>query len=80
MNTKLLFKSVFLVAIVALLVFIGINNRQKVDLSMPRILHKTKTLPAAFMYPGFFAAGVLSGAILMAGKKGGGAPRSKPRD
>ncbi len=80
MKAKTIFKSIFLVAILGLLVFIGINNRETVHLSLPRMLNKSPKLPAGFVYPGFFAAGLLSGAILMAGKKGGGAPKSKPKD
>jgi hypothetical protein len=75
MNTKLLLKTIFLIAVLLLLVIMGMNNRQTADLSMPPLLPKVQKLPAAIMYFGFFALGLLSGTILTAGGKGGG--RSK---
>ena len=79
MNFKLLLKTIFLVAILLLLVIMGMNNRQTVGLSLPPILPRSQKLPAAIMYFGFFAVGVLSGTILSGGKKGAGASKSKPK-
>ena len=75
MNAKLLFKTIFLIAILLLLVLMGMNNRQTVDFALPPILPQKQTQPAAIMYFSFFAVGVLTGTILTAGgggKKGGG--------
>ena len=77
MNFKLLLKTIFLVAILLILVIMGMNNRQTVDLSLPPFLHKAQRLPAAIMYFGFFAVGVVSGTVLSAGKKGAGGGKSK---
>jgi uncharacterized integral membrane protein len=71
MNMKLLLKTILLIAILSLLVIMGMNNQQKVELSMPPLLPKVQKLPAAFMYFGFFAVGVLTGTLLTAGNKGG---------
>ena len=74
MNAKLLFKTIFLIAILFLLVLMGMYNKDIVSLSMPeQILPKTLKQPAAIMYFGFFGVGVLTGTILTAGggKKGG---------
>ena len=71
MNAKLLFKSVFLVAVALLLVLMGMNNQGDVTLTMPPLLPKILHQPAAIMYFGFFAVGLLTGAILTAGGKGG---------
>jgi uncharacterized integral membrane protein len=76
MNAKLLLKTIFLIGILLLLVIMGMNNRQTVELKMPPIVPKTQTQPAAIMYFGFFAVGVLTGTILTAGKKGGGKGKS----
>ena len=73
MNPKLLLKMIFIIAMLMLLVIMGMNNRQIVDLSMPP-LFKSHRMPAAIMYIGFFGLGVISGAILSAG--GGGSKRS----
>jgi uncharacterized integral membrane protein len=74
MNAKLLFKTIFLIAILLLLVLMGMHNQQKVDFVLPPILPQKQTQPAAIMYFAFFAVGVLCGTILTAGgggKKGG---------
>ena len=76
MNAKLLLKTIFMIAILLLLVIMGMNNRQSVDLSMPPLLHQTESLPAALMYFGFFAVGVLTGTVLTAGGKRGGKSKS----
>jgi len=55
MNTKLLLKTVFLIAILLLLVIMGMHNRETVWLSMPPLLPRDQKLPAAMMYFGFFA-------------------------
>jgi uncharacterized integral membrane protein len=71
MNTKLLLKTIFMIAILLLLVIMGMNNRRPVELAMPPLLAKPQMLPAALMYFGFFALGLLTGTILTAGGKGG---------
>ncbi len=77
MNTKLLLKTIFLVLILLLLVIMGMNNRQPVQLSMPPVLPPIQKQPAALMYFGFFAVGLLTGTIITAGRKGGGGSKSK---
>lgn len=72
MNPKLLLKVLFLMVMLLLLVIMGMNNRHPVQLVMDPVLRKPVKAPAALMYFGFFAAGVLSATIAGAGKKGGG--------
>lgn len=72
MNMKLVLKTIFLIAVLLLLVIMGMNNQQSVGLLLPPILPKSQKLPAALMYFAFFAVGFLSGTILTAGRKGGG--------
>jgi uncharacterized integral membrane protein len=67
MNPKLLFKTLFLIAVLFLLVLIGMHNRKPVELALPPLLAKVQTWPAAYMYFGFFAVGFISGTILTAG-------------
>jgi uncharacterized integral membrane protein len=64
---KLILKTVFLIAVLLLLVIMGMNNRNKVELSMPPLLPKPQEMPAAIMYFGFFGIGLLTGTILTAG-------------
>ena len=73
MNLKLLLKTLFLIAILSLLVLMGMHNQQLVVFSLPPLLPKDQTLPAAIMYFGFFAVGVVTGTVLTAGRKKGSA-------
>jgi uncharacterized integral membrane protein len=77
MDLKLFLKTLFMIAILSLLVLMGMNNRQEVDLKLPPILRKKQTFPAALMYFGFFGVGVLTGTILNAGSKKSGSKTSK---
>lgn len=72
MNAKLLLKTIVMIGILLLLVIMGMNNHQQVELSLPPILPHRQQMPAAFMYFGFFGVGVLTGTILTAGGKRGG--------
>ncbi len=81
MNAKLIFKTLFLIAIALLLVIMGMHNKRDVSLDLPGILPKTLSQPAAIMYIGFFGLGLITGTVLTAGgKKGsssGGASKGK---
>jgi uncharacterized integral membrane protein len=81
MNPKLLLKTIFLIIVVLLLVMIGMNNRGPVSFSLPPLLSQTIKLPAALMYIGFFAIGLLTGTVLTAGgsKKGSSGPSKPPK-
>lgn len=78
MNAKLLFKTVFIVALLFLLVLIGLKNQQMVDFALPPLLSKPQRQPAAIMYFAFFGVGIITGTILTAGGgKGGGGKSGK---
>ena len=81
MNAKLLFKTIFLIAILLLLVLMGMHNRETISFTLPPLMKQTISQPAAIMYFGFFAVGVLTGTVLTAGGKrgggGGGGGKSK---
>lgn len=73
MNTRLILKAVFLIVVALLLVLMGMNNKGSVTLTLPPLISKVITQPAAIMYVGFFGLGFLSGAMIFAGgKKSGG--------
>ena len=57
MNFKLIFKTLLTIALLALLVIMGMNNRQIATLKMPPILPKEQAQPAALMYFAFFGIG-----------------------
>ncbi|MDB6121932.1 MAG: hypothetical protein JWQ71_925 [Pedosphaera sp.] len=77
MNAKLLLKTIFLIVVLMLLVLMGMHNRQDISFKLPPLLKETVSQPAALMYFGFFAVGVLTGTVLTAGGKGGGGSKSK---
>jgi uncharacterized integral membrane protein len=76
MNIKLLFKTILILAVLALLVIMGMHNKSMIELDLPPILPNTLKQPAAYMYFSFFAVGFIVGALVMAGggKKGSGKP------
>lgn len=82
MNAKLIFKAIFLIIVLLLLVIMGMNNTATVAFSLPPILPSKVISPAAYMYFAFFAVGLLTGTILTAGagKKGGGSAKSSKSD
>jgi uncharacterized integral membrane protein len=73
MNAKLLLKTLFLIVVLLLLVIMGMHNRNMVRFALPPLVMQPVSQPAAIMYFGFFAVGVLTGTVLTAGagKKGG---------
>lgn len=77
MNFKLLFKTLLIIALLALLVLMGMHNPQQTVLRLPPILPRDQKQPAALMYFAFFGVGFLAGTILMAGGKKGGGKTSK---
>ena len=77
MNAKLLCKTIFLIAVLLLLVLMGMNNLGSVKFALAPILPKPLTQPAAIMYFAFFAIGVLTGTILTAGGGKGGSSKNK---
>lgn len=78
MNAKLLFKTLFLIAVLLLLVLMGMGNRGNVSFTLPPLIRQSISSPAAIMYFAFFAIGVITGTILTAGRgKGGGGGSGK---
>jgi uncharacterized integral membrane protein len=79
MNAKVLFKTIFLIVVLLLLVLMGMHNQATITFTLPPLLSKTISQPAALMYFGFFAVGVLTGTILTAGggKRGSSSSKSK---
>ena len=67
MNVIMLIKTVLVTAILLLLVLIGLNNSNPIDFNLPPLTTATVKQPAALMYFGFFAVGLLTGAILSIG-------------
>jgi len=67
MNAMMFLKMLFVTAIFLILVLLGLNNRTPVDFNLSPILTEVVNQPAALMYFGFFAVGLLTGAVLSMG-------------
>jgi uncharacterized integral membrane protein len=80
MPFKLIFKTLVIIAILSLLVLMGMNNTNTIELHLPHVKPEWPTVlkqPAAMMYFGFFGVGFLAGTIVMAG---GGKRSSKTKE
>ena len=75
MSAKILFKTVFFMGVLLLLLLMGMHNRSSVDFSLPPVLKQTLQQPAALMYFAFFGVGVLTGAVIT---MGGGRRKALP--
>jgi uncharacterized membrane protein YciS (DUF1049 family) len=74
---KAVVKTIALLAILFVMLYVGMNNTQAIDFHFPIAGTTTKTpihASAALVYFGVFAVGLLAGTILSFGKeeKGGG--------
>ena len=78
MNAKCFFKALFATGVLITLVMIGMHNRDTVRFALPPAIHTIKQ-PAALMYAGFFAFGLLTGTVLTAGTGQKIAAASAPR-
>ena len=74
MSFKSLFKLLVFLALLFIVLYIGVHNRQSADFNFPLLLDKKATADAWMIYFGMFAIGVFAGAVLMAGS---GKPKSK---
>lgn len=69
---KVIAKVLFLLVLLLLLVLIGMENRQTVELKLPPLFPKAIQFQAAIMYYVFFAVGLFTGVVLRLGGGGGG--------
>ena len=83
---KLFLKTIFVMAVLALLVLMGLNNRSSVTFALPPVLPKAVSQPAALMYFAFFAVGFITATVMRgsgggkSGSNGGGSTKpSKPK-
>ena len=79
MSFKVLFRSIVFLAILFVMLYIGVNNRQAADFYFPMLLDKKLTTDAAMIYFGMFAVGVIAGTLLTVGGGGGGKSRASSK-
>ncbi len=79
MNLIQVLKTGFFMVVLLFLVLMGVHNRRTVDFNLPPVLQEQVQQPAALMYFGFFAVGVVTGTIAALGqRKPSGGKSSKP--
>ena len=62
-------KTVFFMGVLLFLVLMGVDNRGTVNFQLPPVLQQEVRQPAALMYFGFFAVGVITGTLAALGQK-----------
>ena len=72
-------KTVFFMVVLLFLVLMGVYNRGTVNFQLPPVLREEVRQPAALMYFGFFAVGVITGTLAALGQsKAPAAKANKP--
>ncbi len=72
-------KTAFFLVVLLFLVLMGVHNRAMVNFELPPVLQEGVRQPAALMYFGFFAVGVITGTLAALGQnKPSGAKPNKP--
>jgi hypothetical protein len=61
-------KTVFFMVVLLFLVLMGVYNRGMVNFELPPVLREGVRQPAALMYFGFFAVGVITGTLAALGQ------------
>jgi len=82
MNAKTLFRGIIFLLLLFVVLYVGMENTHRVDFYFPLLLEKKISQPAALLFFGMFAVGVLAGMTLNSGgekKSGGGEGESRKK-
>jgi uncharacterized integral membrane protein len=69
MSAMQVVKTVFFMGVLLFLVLMGVDNRGTVNFQLPPVLQEEVRQPAALMYFGFFAVGVITGTLAALGQR-----------
>jgi uncharacterized integral membrane protein len=74
MSFKAVLKSIAFLILLFVMLYVGMNNTERINFSFPVAMKDKINAPAAIIFFGVFAVGVLAGTLLHGGggKKGGG--------
>ncbi len=79
MSVMHVLKTAFFLVVLLFLVLMGVHNRAMVNFELPPVLQEAVRQPAALMYFGFFAVGVITGTLAALGQnKPSGTKPNKP--
>ncbi len=80
MNAKLFFRAAVFLLLFFVVLYTGMHNTHRVDFSFPLLFDKKISQPAAIIYFGVFALGVLAGMMLVgSGKESKGSTGKKAK-
>jgi uncharacterized integral membrane protein len=73
MNAKTLFRGIIFLLLLFVMLYVGMENPHRIDFYFPALLEKKISQPAALLFFGMFAVGVIAGMMLNSGgdKKSG---------
>jgi hypothetical protein len=77
MSFKTLLRTIVFLAILFAVGYVSLNNQEEIAFSLPVAFAHSVRKPAALIYFGMFAAGVLAGTMLHGGGKKGGSGGGK---
>ena len=79
MNAKAIFRGIIFLLLLFVVLYVGMENTHRIDFYFPVLLDKKISQPAALIFFGMFAVGVMAGMVLNSGgdKKGEGESRKK---
>jgi len=82
MNAKTIFRGLVFLLLLFVVLYVGMANPHKIDFYFPLLLEKKISQPAALLFFGMFAIGVVAGMMLTGDKQkavggGGGESRKK---
>ena len=80
MNAKTLFRAIVFLLLLFVVLYVGMENPHRIDFYFPILLDKKISQPAALLFFGMFAVGVIAGMMLNNGgdkKSGDGEPKKK---
>jgi uncharacterized integral membrane protein len=69
MNAKTLFRAIVTLLLLFVALYVGMKNTHPIDFYFPVLLEKKLSLPAALLFFGMFAIGVMAGMVMNSGKE-----------
>ena len=80
MNAKTLFRGIVFLLLLLVVLYVGMTNTHQIDFFFPILQAKKISQPAALIFFGLFATGVIAGMMLTPNKaKDGGEPETRKK-
>ena len=79
MNVKMFLRALVFLSLCFIAVYIGLNNRHRIDFYFPLLFERRITAQAAILFFAMFSFGVLAGMMLHSGGGAKGTESSSPK-